>query len=166
MTEKKGPKKIIYHCFGGAHSSLVAANIHVGRLSFDRPPTWEELMALPGYEQRTAKDHGHIFYVGNDEYGNEVYVLGRRNYSSVARRAIYGIARVIGLKAGEVVMIDAMPCVNWLMVIGGYLSRRCGLVRIGRPIVVAGTRRAFYYLCALALSVKERYALPNKETYP
>ncbi|HEX3010797.1 MAG TPA: DUF3189 family protein, partial [Syntrophomonadaceae bacterium] len=38
--------KIIYHCFGGSHSSVTAAAIHLGLIEKHRPPSMEELMSL------------------------------------------------------------------------------------------------------------------------
>ena len=48
----------------------------------------------------------------------------------------------MSLPQDELVFIDAMPYVNVLMMIGGYLSRRLGWVNC-RPIVIMGTKLTF-----------------------
>jgi len=37
--------KVIYHCYGGAHSSVTAANIHLGLLPRERTPGYRELIS-------------------------------------------------------------------------------------------------------------------------
>ena len=43
--------KIIYSCYGGTHSSPIAAAIHLGRLPDDRIPSPEELMKTDYYDK-------------------------------------------------------------------------------------------------------------------
>jgi len=49
----------------------------------------------------------------------------------------------------SVTFIDTLTVVNIWMRIGGFLSRAVGLTRLGRPLVIYGTRRAFPLLVAL-----------------
>jgi hypothetical protein len=39
--------KIIYHCYGGSHSSVIAAALHLKWIDKDRLPSEEEMMAIP-----------------------------------------------------------------------------------------------------------------------
>ena len=43
--------KIIYHCYGGSHSSVIAAALHLGLLAKDRIPNETELMAIPYFDK-------------------------------------------------------------------------------------------------------------------
>ena len=52
-------------------------------------------------------------------------------------------------------MIDVMKNVNWTMKLGGYLSRRCGFIRIGRPIVTRGTQATYLQVVDLVRKVKK-----------
>jgi hypothetical protein len=47
-----------------------------------------------------------------------------------------------------------MKQVNLPMKLGGFMSRRLGMVKLGRPIVVAGTRLAFPAIKDLVNKVK------------
>jgi hypothetical protein len=64
------------------------------------------------------------------------------------------VAEILG-KEKELYFIDTLPCVNIKMRIGGYLSRRWQLIRLGRPIVLQGTRQAFQELVQLVAKTKE-----------
>ena len=52
---------IIYHCYGGTHSSVMAASLHLGLLPQDKKPTGKELLALPYFDQQSGADFGKIF---------------------------------------------------------------------------------------------------------
>ena len=42
---------IIYRCYGGTHSSVMAASIHLELLPGDRKPAGKELLALPYFDR-------------------------------------------------------------------------------------------------------------------
>ncbi len=147
-------KKIIYHCYGGAHSSVVAAAIHLGQLRVDKVPASKELMALTLFDKQTKEGHGRLHFFGFDEYGDEVYSVGCRNVGYSVTKFLTKIKEI--LNAGdEMIFIDTLHCVNLKMRIGGYISRRLGMVKIGRPIVLRGTREAYFELVKLVQQVKE-----------
>lgn len=139
---------VIYHCFGGSHSSVTAAAIHLGLLSSEKPPTADELMALPYFDKTTNDDFGSIRLIGFDEYNNSVYVLGKKCQSDRFSNVLLGIAELLGKKE-EVVAVNTMGRVNWSMKLGGYTSRRIGLASLGRPLVAKGTIKAFWDLVDL-----------------
>ena len=56
--------KIIYNCYGGAHSSVTAAAIHLQMLPETRKPSAAELLNLPYYDAQVGKDHGRIRFLG------------------------------------------------------------------------------------------------------
>jgi len=145
---------IIYCCFGGSHSSVTAAAIHLGMLSSTRIPTGRELLLVPYYDRQTGKDHGYFRYMGNDEYGNEIYIIGKHNLGKKFEDIIRQVVEIFGLDQEKFVIVDTMPYVNLMMMIGGYTSRRLGIVTIGRPIVIRGTQHAFNKLAAMVHRLK------------
>ncbi|NMA02123.1 MAG: DUF3189 family protein [Clostridia bacterium] len=147
---------IIYHCYGGAHSSVTAAAIHTRLLSENTIPSGEELLKLPYYDLQVAEDHGYIRYMGQDEKQNNVYITSKHNLGKSYETIMRSVAEIAGLPQDELVFIDTMPYVNVLMMIGGYLSRRLGWVRIGRPIVIMGTKLAFPKFSQLVNIVKTK----------
>ncbi|MGE5560769.1 MAG: DUF3189 family protein [Chloroflexota bacterium] len=150
--------KFIYHCWGGSHSSVICAAIHLGLLPRDRVPSASELRALPHFDSQTTRDHGRIFCLGQDAQGNDVCFLGRRSNGPVVDRILPGMAAVFGFRQDEVVTLNTMPYVNLLMVVGGTLSRGLGLVWPGRPIVTFGVRMAYPRLCHAVEKMKAKAA--------
>ena len=149
--------KVIYHCFGGTHTSVVAAAIHLGWLPRHRPPRPEELLATPLFDRRTSDSWGEVVDVGQDRRGHRVYVLGR---GPQGRATIGGLLSGLTLSddkglGDEVLLVDTLPAANWLLRLGGYLSRRVGLVSLGRALVIWGTRRAYRQLVALVERVEQ-----------
>ncbi|ATW24108.1 DUF3189 family protein [Candidatus Formimonas warabiya] len=146
--------KIIYCCYGGSHSSVTAAAIHLGMLPGTRRPTFQELLSVPFYEQQKAKDHGYFRFMGFDEYRNEVYIIGKHNLGPSFEKIIRQIGEAFHIDQQEIVLVDTMPYVNLAMMIGGFTSRRLGLERIGRPIVILGTQNAYFNLVSLVHRLK------------
>lgn len=156
--------KIIYSCYGGTHSSPVAAAIHLGRLPDDRIPSPEELMKTDYYDKVSADIKGELLHCGEDKWGNQVYILGRGSCDPVI------IARVIragfalnGGRPEETLFIDTLPHVNWKMRLGGYLSRVAAWVGVGRPLVIRGTQQAYRNLMGLVKGVQEDLWMKVKE---
>ncbi len=146
--------KIIYHCYGGAHSSVTAAAIHLGWLPTDRIPTDKMLEALPLFDQQTNKDHGHIRLLGLDENQYEIYVTGRRNAALVLENIVLGVTDILKMPRDQIHLVNVMPYVNWKMVCGGYTSRRLGMIKLGRPIVATGIRHNYLKIVSLVHRVK------------
>lgn len=150
-----GEKKIIYHCYGGAHSSVVAAAIHLGRLDPARMPYDRELVDLELFDRQSKDGHGQLHFFGFDEDGNQVYSVGCRNAGTAVENILKGVAGMLG--AGkEVHFVDTLHCVNARMRAGGYLSRRLGLIRLGRPLVLSGTRAVYKKLVQLVADTKHK----------
>ncbi len=145
--------KIIYHCYGGAHSSVMAAALHLKWIEKHRLPTEEEMMAIPYYDKTDDNDFGSIRFMGIDESGNEVYVLGKKGMGEKYTRILMGVAEIMG-KADDLIAPDCLNRINWSMKLGGFLSRRMGLVFPGRPVLVKGTRNAFLSLVNLVETVR------------
>ncbi|MDF9407366.1 DUF3189 family protein [Pelotomaculum isophthalicicum JI] len=147
--------KIIYHCYGGAHSSVTAASIHLGLLPVDRVPVLKEFWEIPFYDRQENDEHGHIFFMGLDESGNEIYFSACRGRPLVFQSVFKGLAGIFDIPQEEYLLVDVMKNVNWTMKLGGYLSRRCGYTKIGRPIVTLGTQAAYLQVINLVRKVKK-----------
>ncbi|MDD4627268.1 MAG: DUF3189 family protein [Syntrophomonas sp.] len=140
--------KIIYHCFGGSHSSVLAAALHLDLIDKKKIPGISEMMSIPYFDKTTKADFGSIRLMGVDEYHNEIYVLGKKNLGSRYGKILMGIAEILGVKE-DLLTVDCMSRVNWSMKIGGFTSRRMGWSRLGRPVLGKGTEAAFLDLVNL-----------------
>lgn len=155
--------KVIYHCYGGSHSSVVAAAVHLGLLPVDRVPTRDELLKLDYFDRMEREEHGSFRFIGEDESGNQVYVLGIEGLGDVLMRAFEGFARLYEVEENQYLFVDTLSQVNLKMRIGGWLSRSLGLVVIGRPLVISGTQDAFNRLAALGLGTRKKTARRQAE---
>lgn len=148
--------KIIYHCYGGSHSSVTAAGIHLGLLPRGRIASSSELLKVPHFDRYEAVTHGRFRFIGRDRYGNEVFVLGKRTAGPDVNIMLKKIAQLFACK-GEICPIDTTFPINPLMVIGGFLSRGLHMVSLGRPIVIYGTQIAYPFLVDIACNVVKSF---------
>jgi hypothetical protein len=146
--------KIIYHCYGGTHSSVMAASLHLGILDSEKSPSKEELLACPYFDEVKSKDSGKINFVGRDENNNEVYVMGCKGAGKIIETFAEDLMRIMGNNHEELVMADTKPCLNILMKLGGLLSRRLYLLGIGRFFLYLGSKIAFKKIRSLVEEVK------------
>ncbi len=133
---------IIYHCFGGSHSSVTAAALHLGILDCNHIPSAAELLKVPSFDKTTDADFGSIRFMGTDEAGNDIYVMGKKSFNNRYCALLMGVARILDSE-NKLLMVNCMEGVNWIMKIGGFASRRLGWTLLGRPVVSWGTGRAF-----------------------
>lgn len=150
--------KIIYDDYGGAHSTPVAAALHLGIISSNRLPSNDQLLALPLFDRVIKDYHGCVVFMGTDPEGHDVYVLGRGPSGVAMERAVASGVALAGGDGAGVLFVETLTYVNLWMRIGGFLSRALGWVAIGRPIVLYGTRKAFPHLVRLVARTKESVA--------
>jgi len=146
---------IIYHCVGGAHSSVIASAIHLGLLSIDKRPTVKDILALPFFDTLSKEDQGRIILRGIDKDGNKVCSLSRQFVPHLILTAVQDAWELAGGSRKDLVIVNSMPAVNILMKIGGFSSRRLKLVSFGRPIVAKGTVRAYDDLVKIVKEAKK-----------
>ena len=137
---------IVYHDFGGTHSTALAAAIHlgiVGKNGAESVSADELVNRVPYFDQVPGYCKGTVMHVGKESTGHEVYILGRRKDAELAINAVLSACRFIGQCEAEFMFVDVSKRVNWLMRIGGFLSRGLRMIQLGRPIVVKGTQIAY-----------------------
>lgn len=152
---------VVYHDYGGTHSTALAAAIHLGIVGGDGATSIDGqslLNKVPYFDQVPGTCKGTVMHVGQDSDGNEVFILGRRGDADLAINTVLSSARLLGRCASDILFVDVSKRINLLMRIGGYLSRGLSLVPIGRPIVTYGTRRAFPSISLLVDKTKRTLA--------
>jgi len=141
--------RVFYHCYGGTHSSVVAAALHTGRLDPARRPTVREIMELPLFDRVKNCELGRVFHYGSGPGGEEVYVVGFGPGREVVRRAIISFLQIRGVPARNYLFVNALARVGLVVRVGGMLSRRLGLIRAGRPLAAWGLVRSYRSLVSL-----------------
>ncbi|HEX3029673.1 MAG TPA: DUF3189 family protein [Clostridia bacterium] len=136
----------IYNCYGGTHSSTMAAAVHLKKLPLDRTPTKEEILNTQYFNTLTYKDMGRIIYRGTDEENNKVYTIGRGT-SKVLIPCLKNLITILqgecGLKE-RIIMSNMSPTVSFSMTMGGFFSRGLGIDFIGVPLLVMGVQKNFH----------------------
>ncbi len=146
---------VVYHCVGGAHSSVVAAAIHLKRLPTDKIPTVEDLLNISYFDAMTIKDRGKIIYRGTDEFGNRIYTMSRQFVPHLVIPVIEDTWRVLSGSCENLMLVSTLSTVNFTMRLGGFTSRRMNWVSFGRPIVAKGTLKTYPNLVRIVEVTKE-----------
>lgn len=141
---------------------MTAAALHLGLLNSSRNPTTQDLLKIPYFDKTCDSDFGSIRFMGIDESGNEIYVLGKKSMGNRFSAILMGVAEILG-KQDDLIVVNCMSLVNWSMKIGGFTSRRLGLVILGRPLVGWGTRKAFKQLVHLVEITRIKSMEKNKK---
>ncbi|AOY77409.1 DUF3189 family protein [Clostridium formicaceticum] len=147
---------IIYSCFGGAHSSVVTASIHMGYLPIDRQPTKEEILSIPFYDKAQNEEIGKPLHMGVDKKSHRIYVMGMghsRDYYTKMAYELYSQWMTTYKK--DLVIINVTSLLNNATRLGGFLSRRLNVVGVGRPLTVYGIRKNYHYFTELVKNVQE-----------
>lgn len=141
--------KVFYHCYGGTHTSVVAACLHTGRLDGRAVPDLREVVDLPHFDRIASSDLGQPVSFGQGPDGEEVYAIGLGPAKEIVRRSVCSFLDLKGVPARDYHFADALRPAGWMVKAGGMLSRRVGLVAVGRPLAAAGIRRVFPRLVEL-----------------
>ncbi|MGM0501472.1 MAG: DUF3189 family protein, partial [Bacillota bacterium] len=118
--------KIIYYCYGGTHSSVLAAAIHVGQLAVGEKPARKDIYSLPLYDQVQQQQIGIPYFYGKDEFNNSIYVLGLGSKRDLIKEFVLDYLQLFNINTEQVMLVAALPYVNCFTKLGGILSRRLG----------------------------------------
>ncbi|NLG87514.1 MAG: DUF3189 family protein [Firmicutes bacterium] len=130
---------IFYCCYGRAHSSVVAAALHLGQLPLKTPTA---ICKLPYFDRAKAQDIGIPKLVGTDTHGNFVFILGRGPARGSVEATLETVLLACGYRKQDIMFIDLQPYLNFYARLGGFLSRRLGLVFPGKQLAAFGIWRA------------------------
>jgi len=146
---------IIYHCVGGSHSSVLAAAIHLGLLPENKKPTIYDILNVPFFDTLSKHEQGRILLRGIDKKGNKVFTLSRQFAHKLILPAIEDAYQLGGGQLSDLLLINTMSSVNWIMKIGGFSSRRLHLVAFGRSIVAFGTLKSYEQIAQIVAYTKK-----------
>ena len=147
----------IYNCYGGTHSSVLAAAYHLKKLDPTRKPTKEEILSTHNFNELTIKDFGKLYLHGIDEDGNKVYTVGRGR-SKYLVPGLYSMSQTLqeeGILNDQVVFTNTSPTVPLPMTFGGLTSRWMKIDFIGVPLLIVGAKKAYKDIVALVDYTKE-----------
>ena len=156
---------IIYNCYGGTHSSILASAIHLKKLPTDRVATKQEILETEYFNKLTYSDMGRLIFHGVDDDGNIVFTIGRGTSKALVP-AMRNLAIALCKERGvdeHFLFINCSPTVPPLMTLGGFFSRALHIDFIGVPLLTAGARQTYYNITNLVEKSKEICRERSKE---
>lgn len=148
--------KVIYVCYGSAHSSIVAANLHLGRLPEGRRASAVEVLAAPRFDELPHSQVGSLLEMGQDADGHRIYALGLGPSRDILGQAVVDLVASFGVQASSLLLVDALTGSHLTTRVGGFLSRRLGLVALGRPLAASGILADYDRFVRLVRGVRRR----------
>ncbi|MGE5633112.1 MAG: DUF3189 family protein [Caulobacteraceae bacterium] len=148
---------IIYNCYGGTHSSILASAVHLKKLPSDRVATKKEILGTDYFNALTYKDMGRLIFHGVDEEGNKVYSIGRgtsRALIPAMRNLVVEMRRQSGAN-DCFAFVNCSPTVPLTMTIGGFFSRGLHIDFVGVPLLALGARQTYNNIIKLVEKSKE-----------
>lgn len=143
----------IYNCFGGTHSSALAAAYHLKKLPLDRPPTDEEVKNAYLFNKLKPKDGGKLFHHGTDENGDQVYTIARR-YTQNVNKTIESMGMLLLNEQDKIILSSTSATVPLAMTLGGFSSRFLKLDFIGVPLLTLGAKQTYLNIIKLVNNTK------------
>jgi hypothetical protein len=140
---EKAAVVIVYTCFSGTLAALVAANLHLGKLSSAKYPAWQELLSLPYFNQRIKR--GRLLFVGKDPCGHCVYVAAVGPYGRLVRQIVRSFLQIWGLPEQQVMLVDAGEKASSLLLLGCLLK--------APKLIHWGLKKSYQRLCRLVEEV-------------
>ena len=147
--------KLFYCCYGGAHTSVTCASIHLGYLPDDRVPKAIEFAAVPFYDKMDNRKLGTPVFMGRDLMGWDIYIMGMKNVKGLIIPAMKSYLNACGVEQSQFVLVNALVELHPVTSIGGVASRKFGLIPLGRPMTIWGVRRTYSKYLSLVKEVKE-----------
>lgn len=148
----------IYNCYGGTHSSVLAAAYHLKKLDDTRQPTTEEILGAQNFNKLVYQDRGKFYLHGIDDEGNRVYTVGRGR-SKILIPGLYNLIHMLQEENRlneRIILSNCSPTVPLPMTFGGLFSRWLKIDFIGVPLLVIGAKQAYKDIVQLVQTTKEK----------
>lgn len=155
----------IYHCYGGTHSSVLAATYHLNRLNDQAAPTKDELLKIPLFNKLVYGNIGELFFHGVDDQGNKVYTMGsgREKHMIAAQYNLVTMLQKQRDLKQRIIFSNTLPTVPLYMKIGGLFSRWLKIDVIGIPFLVLGCRKSYKNIINLVQYTKKIEKISEKQ---
>ena len=149
---RSGEVRVFYHCYGSAHTSVVSAAIHLGLLPNGRPPRSDRLADIGLFDRVDTRLVGTPLFMGVDDEGHEVYVLG---LAGAKGELLPAFTTLLGRHGGDI-FVDSLVLATPAMKMGGLLSRRLGLITVGRSMVSLAVIQHYGAFCDLVANTRQK----------
>lgn len=148
--------KILYACYGGAHTSVTCSAIHLGMLPDDRVPGSRDFYGIPFYDKMPNEQLGTPRFMGIDIMGWEIYVMGMGGNRKLITTAIYSILKECDLDETKFFIVNALATLSPITAVGGFCSRKLNMVSLGRPLTIYGIRQTYHIFIDIVKRTKQK----------
>lgn len=115
-------------------------------------------MQIPRFDLTPNADIGKLFFMGEDERGDQVYIIGLGAGHRSLSHLVDSYLQLLGMTAADYRLVNCLSCVNLPTRIGGYSSRSLGLVWFGRRVAAWGVQHSFHNYLRLVQRVQQSTA--------
>ncbi|MBP2642917.1 MAG: hypothetical protein H6Q67_804 [Firmicutes bacterium] len=91
--------------------------------------------------------------------GHNIYFMGMWSQRTKVIIALNELLNTAGIAQNQYYFQDAFPLINFSTKLGGLLSKRCRLTKVGRNITIWGIRRRYWCFVDLVKTVKQRFCV-------
>jgi len=150
---------IFYCCRTGHHTSVLAAYLHLGKVSANCREA-KNIQSLSGYDKFNGEDIGKPFLAGIDDHNAEIYTIGVTGENHLLIRAAIEFIGIMGISPGDWRIVDT-SCVssNWTVL--GQLAGRISLTRLSKTFFYLGARKELPRLKNLVSNTKNQNLVSN-----
>lgn len=146
--------KIIYTCYWGSCLALAAALLHLNILSTSSG--MKEISNIPCFGKLDRQRLGEMFFIGQDDKGQEVYIMGVGNADKIIKRTITGFCQIYELRENSINFIDVRSCYNFYISIGTFISRVGFFHKIGNWLLIFGVKKSIPKLVKIVKKCQDR----------
>ena len=145
---------VIYHCFGGVHTSVTAAAIHCERIP-GQVPLRNELEEISRFNTLDA-EIGEIHHAGYDRRGLAIKSAGFGSHGDQLLDGAILLLCLSGYNRSQIITRNTLSTAGIVLRLGGFLSCRLKFRRVGDPLVWWGIERSFSQLLDLVEQMQKR----------
>ncbi|WP_350342460.1 DUF3189 family protein [Proteinivorax tanatarense] len=128
--------KIFYYCYGGAHSSVVAAALHLKIIS--PPLTKEKILKLPYFDLTIPENRGIPIKLGEDKKGNKIYFVGLGKNKKLIVKFAENFLAAHKIRDDNYILIDCLVNISFYVKLGGFISKVLNFKTLGTSITATG----------------------------
>ena len=93
--------------------------------------------------------------MGRDLLGWDIYIMGMKNARQLIIPAMKSYLNACRVEQENFLLVNALIELHPITSVGGVISRKFGLVPLGRPLTIRGIRKTYPRFVALVEQVKE-----------
>jgi hypothetical protein len=135
--------------------AVIAAYIHLQKLSEDRIPFIQEILTISEFDNNKIRDYGVPYFIGQDPENHQIYVINFAADSELALQTIFNILNQRGWNPLDWHFFNVGESYSMLIKVGQVISSKLKIHSVGKYIVAIGIQRSYFQLLKTVKSLKE-----------